>query len=316
MTDSTSQLLTRPAGGSSQIGVGISGAALLVAIIALVLSLGGRGAVSTPQGSVVASSLAQTLESGVIRVGYSGFQPYTIEDPNAAADDIGRVTGLAADIIHEIAGRQSPPLEVEWHKVTFETLRSDMYSGRFDVFADAVYQTVPRASQFGFSEPYGYFGVGVGVVRVDETRFESFSDVNRSDVVVSLAEGWTATEYARRVLDAPELLTIAVGDDPFVQFQDVLAGRADIALQDVPTVLQFVREHPNEVKALWLDSPPSRVPAGFLTRAGDWEMLHFLNVALRSLEADGTLEILDGRWQSLNDWPVQAFRTGSGFSAR
>ena len=138
-------------------------AALAVAVVALAASgwgllQGGGSGEATGAGDAVESSLARTLRTRTLRAGYSGFRPYTIIDLDAAGTD--RVTGFCVDMVSEIASRQVPPWEVEWHRVNFDTLRADMESGRFDVFADAVYATVPRAAQFGFTVPYAYLGWG------------------------------------------------------------------------------------------------------------------------------------------------------------
>lgn len=284
--------------------------ALILAAIALLQSRTKVGDISNaPQ-----SSLSRTKQTKVIRAGYSNFKPYTIFNPNTQNPD-EQVTGYCADMLKEIAARQSPPWRIEWQKVTFETLRADMESGRFDVFADAVYQTVPRASDFGLTIPYSYFGVAVGLVRKNETRFQRFEDLDREGITIALAQGWTSTEYAQQHLKKPTFKLISVGDDPFVQLQEVIAGRADIALQDVPTVLQFAQAHPNEVKALWINNPPSLVPAGFMTRHGDWEMLNFLNSSILILQADGTLKRLDEKWSGLSAFPSLSLSQGAGLTA-
>jgi ABC-type amino acid transport substrate-binding protein len=276
-------------------------------------------ATETPQTSRAAKTPIATEENvlerirreRIIRAGYSGFKPYTIISPGSS-DGKTVITGFCAGILEEIASRQTPPWRIEWHKVTFETLKADMESGRFDVFADAVYQTVPRAAEFGFTIPYSYFGVAVGLVRRGETRFKTFNDLDRPDITIALAQGWTSTEYAQRHLTKPKFNLIAVADDPFVQLQAVIAGRADIALQDVPTVVQFYNAHKDAVRTLWLDSPPTRVPAGFMTRRGQFELLHFLDVSIRALEADRTLDELDRKWLSLGDFPAVNLRPGTG----
>jgi len=286
----------------------------IVAVVALILAaialLQARRKTSTGSTNVE-SSLSKTRQSKIIKAGYSNFKPYTIFNPNAQNPD-EQVTGFSADMLKEIAARQSPPWKIEWHKITFETLKADMESGRFDVFADAVYQTVPRASDFGLTIPYSYFGVAVGLVRKNETRFQKFEDLDREGITIALAQGWTSTEFAQQHLKKPTFKLVSVGDDPFVQLQEVIAGRADIALQDVPTVLQFAQAHPNEVKPLWIDTPPSLVPAGFMTRAGDWEMLHFLNSAMLILQADGTMKRLDQKWSALSDFPTLNLSHGAG----
>ena len=140
--------------------------------------------------------------------------------------------------------------------------------------------------------------------------------MDRQGITISLAEGWTATEFAKQNLKNPTLKVIPIGDDPFVQFQEVLAGRADIALQDVPTVLQFVQSHSNEVKALWIDNPPTLVPAGFMTRQGDWEMIAFLNSSILALQADGTLKRLDEKWSGLHEFDELPLVLGSGLKGQ
>ena len=297
----------QPADKASIIAASIAVVALFIAGLALFQS---RTRIQAP-GPHVESSLVKTKQSKIIRAGYSNFKPYTIFNPNTQYPD-EQVTGFSADMLKEIAARQSPPWKIEWHKITFETLRADMESGRFDVFADAVYQTVPRASDFGLTIPYSYFGVAVGLVRKNETRFSRFEDLDREGITIALAQGWTSTEYAQQHLKKPTFKLISVGDDPFVQLQEVIAGRVDIALQDVPTVLQFAQSHPNEVKALWIDNPPSRVPAGFMVRQGDWEMLNFLNSSMLVLQADGTIKRLDEKWSALSDFPAVTLTTGSG----
>jgi ABC-type amino acid transport substrate-binding protein len=288
-------------------------AVTVVSILALVLAAVAlyQSRTKTSSGNLVESSLARTKRTKIIKAGYSNFKPYTILNPNAQSSD-EQVTGFCADMLREMAARQSPPWKIEWQPVTFETLRADMDSGRFDVFADAVYQTVTRASEFGLTIPYSYFGVAVGLVKKDESRFETFEDLDREGITIALAEGWTSTEYARQHLKKPSFKLITVGDDPFVQLQEVIAGRADVALQDVPTVLQFAHAHPNEVKALWLDNPPSLVPAGFMTRAGEWEMIHFLNASILALQADGTLKKLDEKWSALSEFPELRLSLGKG----
>ncbi|SRR6266481_1202607 len=284
---------------------------LVVSMIALVLAV---YAVLRPGSATTItqaeSALVRTKRTKVLRVGYSGFRPYTIIDVNA--DQSKRVSGFCADMVNEIASRQTPPWTVEWHQVTFETLKADMESGRFDVFADAVYQTMPRASEFGMTIPYSYFGVAAGLVRKDDNRFSTFEDLDKPGITISLAEGWTSTEYARAHLKQAKLQAVAVADDPFIQLQQVIAGKADVALQDVPTILQFARAHPNEVKVLWVDNPPTRVPAGFMTRQNEIEFLRFLDASIRILEADGTMARLDQKWGALSEFPAHNYSKGAG----
>lgn len=255
-------------------------------------------------------SLQRIQKTGIINVGYGGFPPYTIVDLSAKSGE--PVTGLAIDIIKEIAARHEPPLKIKWHNLNWETMRLDMTSGRIDVLADAVYHTVARASQFGMSTPYSFFGIAAAVVAKDDERFNTFSDLDRSDITIAVAEGWTSTKFAKAHLSKPSWKEIIVGESAFTQLDHVMSGRADVAIQDVPTVLQYVQAHKNVVKALWVKNPPAMVPAGFATRIEDTRLLRFLDTSLQVLAIDGTIATIDKKWQGLGHYPQMNLIPGTG----
>ena len=255
-----------------------------------------------------ASSLDTVLSRRSLRAGYSGFRPYTI----ASAASPSQPTGFIVDVLVEIGRRIDPAVAVAWSPVTFEALSADMSSGRIDVFADAVYYTIPRAQRFIFTDPVGYFGVGAAVVRSSDNRFRTVMDLDRPGVVIALAQGWTATDFAQRVFRHARLDIVPVGDDGSVPLQNVLAGRADAALQDVPTVAQFVAANAGQVKAIDLDTPPARVAAGFLLPRASVALRDFLNVSIEVLRADGTLRRLSQRWQLYNSFERREFADEPG----
>ncbi len=274
--------------------------ALSVATLSLAISLTSLTA-RRPKGgnhSHSAESMLQRIKrDSVLRVGYGGFPPYTIidlkeEDPNK------RVKGFSADIVNEIASRCSPPLKVEWHIMNWETQKADLDSRKFDFVADPVYETVPRALEFNFTDPYSYFGIALALVKKNDQRFKTFTDLDRRDITIAIAEGWASTEYARQHLTKPRLKIIPVGGDAYVQLDDVLMGRSDVALQDSPTVVQYANAHPGKVRILWLDKPPSIVPGCFTLRLEDTDLLRFLNSCIHTMKADGTIARLDKKWNS------------------
>ncbi len=283
----------------------LPGIAVVLAVISIIVSLSilitkpaGKGDLALPKHALQAGdALARIRRDGILRVGYGGFPPYTFIDAQET-DSSKRVKGFAADLVNEIAERSTPKLKVEWHLMNWETLRADMVSHKFDFIADPVYQTVPRAMEFSYCEPYSYFGIALAVVRRDDNRFKTFADLDRTDITIAISEGWVSTDYARSHLSKPKLKIIPVGGDAFVQLDDVLMGRADVALQDSPTVVQYIKAHGDKVKALWLDHPPSIVPGGFAVRNEDGDLLRFLNSCLAIMQADGTIERLDKKWKT------------------
>lgn len=289
------------------------GTALLALVLAL-YALMARDATSKAASSNAPESTLQRIQrTKVIRVGYGGFPPYTIVDP-AQPDPNKRVSGFAADMINEIASRASPPWKVEWYNLNWDTFRADMLSGKFDVVADAVYATVPKAHDFAFTEPFSYFGLAAAVVKIGDTRFARFRDLDRADITIALAQGYVSTEYAKRELSKPTMKLLTVGKDAFSQLDEVLLGHADVALNDIPTVVQYVRAHPKEVKALWVDAPPSWAAASFVTRLEDASLNAALSTDIRILKADGTLALLDKKWRSLGYFEQPTLRPGAGLA--
>jgi polar amino acid transport system substrate-binding protein len=265
-------------------------------LIAAVISFTMRKVDSTHSGARV-SALQRIQKEGVIRCGYAGFPPYTIINPNEA-DASKRLSGFAVDLVNEIAKRSVPPLRVEWRTMNWDTAKADLSSGKFDVIAEPLYSTVPRATDLGFVEPYSYFGIGLGIVRKDDDRFHKFEDLDRSDITIAVSEGWTTSEYARTWLHKPKFKSIPVGGDAYTQVDDVLVGRSDVALNDSPTIVQYAQAHPDKVKVLFLDKPPAVVPGGLSVRADETELLQFLNTCMRIFKVDGTLAKLTKKWKT------------------
>jgi len=282
-------------------------------MVALVVAIGALGVVwfRSDGGQTIQPTptrdVASFLEGNELHVGYGGFPPYTVVN----VDDLQKPTGFSVALVEEMARRATPPIQVVWHQFNWETLKADLEAGTFDFIADPVYVTIERSKVLDFSIPYSFFGIGAAVVRADDDRFREFDDLNRSDITISVAEGWTTTEYARRRLDKPKFEPVSVTGSATTQLDDVRFGRADVALNDVVTVAGYVAEH-KDVKALWLESPPSRVAGAFAVRAGEFDLVQFLNEGLTVLIADGTLQLEDAKWKTVAELPVPCTVPGRG----
>ncbi len=286
--------------------------AILVSLIPFIVPSSGTENASSDDTS---GTLDKIKADGVLRVGYGGFPPYTTIDLDEN-DPNKRVSGFSVDLVNEIADRYDPPLRVEWHKFSWETMRADLYSEKFDFIADPVFQTVPRAMDFQLCEPYSYFGIACAIVEIDDNRFETFSDLDMEGITIALAEGWTSSEFARKHLSKPTFNSIPVTGDAFNQLDEVLLGRADVALNDVPTVAQYVEAHSDKVKALWLNNPPSSVAGGFLVRKNDYALKSFLDAATSVLISDGVLNRIDQKWKAFGALPEPNVMPGQGLQDR
>jgi ABC-type amino acid transport substrate-binding protein len=257
------------------------------------------------------TSMERIRRTGVMRVAYGGFPPYTIVDLTES-DPNKQVKGLCVDMVNEIANQCVPKLKVEWYRLQWENFNADMNSNKFDFLADGVFATIPKAYDFNFTQPFSYFGMCVAIVKKDDNRFKTFQDLNRTDITISYAQGYVSGDYAMAHLDKPKFKATVVGSDAFSQLDDVIMGRADVAVQDVPTVVQYVKNHTDKVKALWVDNPPAMVAGSFVIRKNDQDLLNFLNTAIMIMKVDGTLNNLDTKWNSLSYYEMNETYPGKG----
>ena len=169
-------------------------------------------------------------------------------------------------------------------------MSADLKRAEYDVIADPIFQTIPRAREFSFTEPYAYFADGIAVVLKNDNRFQNFMDLDRSDITITVGQGWASETLVKNRFTKPNIVSVQTASDLLQVFNEVIAGRADVAVADGADAERFVKEHSKEVKALWLDTPPAAMPAGFALRPTDDEGARFLTVCLRNLKTTGVLD--------------------------
>ena len=257
----------------------------LATIGAFLLLSFGLSSTTLAQSTNVPGLLDRINAKGEIHAGYGVYPPYTQEDPNTK-----RVSGFSVEIVEQI-GRELNA-KVVWHRINWNTMAADLKRGQFDIIADPIFQTIPRAREFSFSPPYAYFADGIAVVRDDDERVKTFDDIGKAGLRVAVGKGWASETLLKARFPEAKLISVQTSTDLLQLFNEVLAGRADVAVADGADAERFVREHSGKVKALWLDHPPAFMPAGFALRYGDWAGAQFLTVALRNLESTGVLDAL------------------------
>jgi len=168
-------------------------------------------------------------------------------------------------------------------------MAADLKRGQFDIIADPIFQTIPRAREFAFSAPYAFFSDGIAVVRRTEDRLTKFADLANPALRIVVGKGWASETLLRAQFPSRSITAVQTSNDVMQVFNELLAGRADVVVVDGATAERIVKEHPDRVKALWLDDPPAFMPAGFALRYEDRDGAAFMTVALRNLESTGIL---------------------------
>src|SRR5207249_269036 len=82
--------------------------------------------------------LERIEKTGELHAGYGVYPPYTQEDPNTK-----KVSGFSVDLIEQIA--KELKCKVAWHRLNWNTMSADLKRGEYDLIADPIFQTIPRA---------------------------------------------------------------------------------------------------------------------------------------------------------------------------
>jgi ABC-type amino acid transport substrate-binding protein len=274
--------------------------ALALAVLAVALSgtawLRSARAPAARGDEGVPGVLERISKSRELHAGYGVYPPYSIEDPNTK-----KVTGYSIDVIEEIA--KTLGVKVVWHRVNWDTMSADLKRGEFDVVADPIFQTIPRAPEFAFSDPYAYFPDGIGVVRAGDTRFKTFESLDHEGVRISVGLGQASEALVRSRIRRAQIVPVAASTDNMRIFEDVLAGRTDVAVADLPNAKRVVEAHPTRLQALWTANPPAYMLAGFALKPTDERGAKFFSVSIRYLHSTGILKTIADRYGLSIDIP-------------
>lgn len=254
--------------------------------LALVVSACGDDDADTTTTTAASSTTAaagMTQKPGVLTVGSD--VPYPpFEDFDAAGD----VIGYDADLIEEIASRLG--LEVEWIDTDFDTIFTQLATGRFDVVASATTITPERAQQVNFSDPYYNSQQGF-------TVNTTLTDVRTTDALgegdsVAVQTGTTGADWATENL-APKGVEVrefaAVGD----AYNAVEAGQVTGVVSDEPSA---VAEIANREGLAIVEVIDTNERYGFGVDPARTELLAAINAALADMIADGTYQTIYDLW--------------------
>lgn len=247
------------------------------------------------------SILAQINGRKTLKVGYIVFPPCISKNPGNE-----RIEGHFAQTIGEIA-RQAG-WKVEFQEADWATFTAGLNTGRFDVSIAPTFVTVPRAVAVSFTRPLFYAG-NSAIVRKDDTRFTDIASVDQRGVKIAVTQGEAGHEFAKTNFKNAEIL-IHTGSDQTLTLQDVLSGRADVALGDAYVTAKFAVEHGDSAKDLFAGRPYNLTPVSWAVRSGDSDLLNFLNSCIETLDAQGKLlefELAAGaHWSHVKrDWEVK-----------
>ncbi len=234
-------------------------------------------AVSAVVSSAEARSLDQIISSGELRIGYVVAPPNAIKDPST-----GDLSGFDVDAIKAIAtemGLKPTFVETDWG-----TFAAGLQADQFDLSICPTFATIKRSMAVLFTRPIIFAGNGA-LVRADDNRYKTFQDMNNADTRIAVLQGGQAEDFVRRTMPKAQLISLA-SSDLTAGMVEVLAGRADVGIEDSYTINEFVHKQPS-TKNLFLDDPFNLTPVAWAVARGNNDLVAAVNAGLNILLYSG-----------------------------
>lgn len=217
--------------------------------------------------------LDKVKAAGVLKIGTEGtYAPYTFHN------DSNELTGFDVEVAEKIAEKLG--VEAEFVETKWDSIIAGLDAGRFDIIVNQVSISEERLEKYDFSVPYTYTH-GALIVRGNDEEITDFDKIAGKKAAQSLTSNWAEL--------AEENGAEIVSTDGFNQSVElVLAGRADLTLNDDLTYYDYVNQKPDadlKIAALSEETSDSAV----MIRKGNPKFVEAVNKALEELSAEGVL---------------------------
>jgi len=243
-------------------------------------------AVAAPAGAQEKSRLQQVLERGTLRVGTTGdFPPMSVRDP-ATSSYKGYEVDAANDLAKELG------VKVEFVPTDWPTLVAGVIAGRYDIFMGGSSMNMARARTVAFTIPYIETGTVPVYAKSAAAKFKSWEDINQAGVTVAVVLGTVFEQQAKAHFPKA---TIKAVQPPATGYQEVLAGRADVAITSSIDAQGVVAKYP-ALAHMSVEGARNKRPFGYVIAQGDPNWLNFLNTWVHLKKSEGFFAALEKKW--------------------
>jgi len=237
-------------------------------------------ACSRPAGT----TLERARDTGAIRVGISGEQPYGYIDPS------GRVTGAQPEVARAVLSHIGVA-EIDAVSVPFGELIPGLRSGQFDLITAGMAVTPERCRSVAFTRPDFVAFPAFLVPDGNPRGIESFRDVARTGTRLAVLAGAAEIDYARAAGVPGDQLEIVPGQSDL--FRSVVSRRVPAGALTRISLADELRRNPGAPVEVTdtvqpeIDGRPIVPGAAFAVRMGENDLLAAFNAELTALQASG-----------------------------
>ena len=231
------------------------------------------------------SRLQQILANGELRVGTTGdWNPMTMIDPTSKERkgfDIDIATALAADM----------GVKVVFVPTTWKTLVNGVVAAKYDMTSSASLSP-KRALVAGYS--LSYFAVEDVPLMLNKNKgkYNSWEDLNNPNVTVSVTLGTVQEKRAEVLFNKSKIIKVSA---PARDYQEVLAGRADISMTSNLEAAKLVEQYPQMMVGP-VNGGKNPTPLAVLLPQADQAWINYVNHWIILKSERGFFDQLKAKW--------------------
>jgi len=231
------------------------------------------------------SRLQQILVNGELRVGTTGdWNPMTMIDPTSKEHkgfDIDIATALAADM----------GVKVVFVPTTWKTLVNGIVAAKYDMTSSASLSP-KRALVAGYS--LSYFAVEDVPLMLNKNKgkYNSWEDLNNPNVTVAVTLGTVQEKRAEVLFTKSKIIKVSA---PARDYQEVLAGRADISMTSNLEAAKLVEQYP-QMMVVPVQGGKNPTPLAVLLPQADQVWINYVNHWIILKSERGFFDQLEAKW--------------------
>ena len=231
------------------------------------------------------SRLQSILANGELRVGTTGdWNPMTMIDPSSKER-----TGFDIDIANALATDMG--VKVVFVPTTWKTLVNGVVADKYDVTSSASLSP-KRALVAGYSGSYFAVEDVPLMLRKNKGKYNSWEDLNNPSVTVAVTLGTVQEKRAEVLFDNSKIIKVS---SPARDYQEVLAGRADISMTSNLEAAKLVEQYP-ELMIVPVQKGRNPTPLAMLLPQSDQVWINYVNHWIILKSERGFLDELKAKW--------------------
>lgn len=223
----------------------------------------------------------------VIKVATTGTMP-----PFSFQDDYGNMQGIDIDAIRAIGETQG--FKVEFYTETWQNMFDSVESGSRDLAISGISYKVDRDARYGLSNSY-FFNPSAIMYAKSNLTINGLSDLKGLHV-----GGMEGTKQVDQVKEMGGYSDLSTTVTTFLLFEDLLQGKVDAIVQDLPLLQYTAANHP-EHKVVIVPYEDESNPAAqqvILMAKGNDSLIAQVNEGIAKLKASGEFKKIEDKWLS------------------